>query len=60
MTGFYAKPTPAALEELVDLHMERAIICLPQGTSDELLPVLDRYARQLGQWLPTPGLPSAR
>ena len=42
---FGTEPTPGKLEHYRDLGIEEVVFHVPSGTADEILPVLDDYAR---------------
>ncbi len=41
---FAAKPTPEAIESLMEQGVSRAVFGLPQGQADEVLPAMDKLA----------------
>jgi hypothetical protein len=42
---FGTEPTPGKLEHYRNLGIEEVVFNVPSGTADEILPVLDDYAR---------------
>ena len=51
---FGVLPSPGKLEYLESLGVREAVLALPKGGADEVLPALDAYAAQFGSYL-TPG-----
>lgn len=45
ITIFAAKPEPAAIEELENAGVERAVFMLPPADRDTVLPLLDKYGK---------------
>lgn len=45
LSAFWAPPDPAKLEELEKAGIERAIFPLPPASREEVLPIVDRYAK---------------
>ncbi|HEY0576558.1 MAG TPA: LLM class F420-dependent oxidoreductase, partial [Pseudonocardia sp.] len=48
---FGVLPSPGKLEYLESLGVREAVLALPKGGADEVLPVLDAYAAQFGGYL---------
>ena len=44
---FGTEPTPGKMEHYRGLGIEEVVFNVPSGTADEILPILDGYARYL-------------